>query len=131
MYTLGSGFVPSTIHSGGLRYHGMAPILSNLYHDGLINEARSVLQNDIFAAALQFTRAEGILPAPESAHAIKAAIDEAILCRESGETKNILFGLSGHGNFDLAAYMNFNEGGAADYAPTDAELEQGFQTLIK
>ena len=131
MYTLGSGFMPSKIHSGGLRYHGMSPILSKLYYDGFIDEARAVTQSSVFAAAVQFAKAEGILPAPESAHAIYAAIQEAEKCKESGEAKTILFGLSGHGNFDLGAYMAHNEGEVTDYAPTDAELEMGFATLPK
>jgi tryptophan synthase beta chain len=129
MYTLGSGFVPSSIHSGGLRYHGMSPILSKLYHDGHLDEARSVPQSETFEAAVRFARAEGILPAPESAHAIKVALDEALKCKESGEVKDILFGLSGHGNFDLTAYIKYNEGDVSDYAPSDEELEKGFATL--
>jgi tryptophan synthase beta chain len=129
MYTLGSAFVPNSIHAGGLRYHGMSPILSKLYHDGHIDEARGVMQSDIFTAAIMFTRAEGILPAPESAHAIRAAIDEALKCKENGVSKSILFGLSGHGHFDLTAYTNYNEGKIADYVPTDEELARGFSTL--
>ncbi|MCL2664583.1 MAG: TrpB-like pyridoxal phosphate-dependent enzyme [Defluviitaleaceae bacterium] len=131
MYTLGCGFMPSTIHAGGLRYHGMSPTLSKLYHDGFIDEARGAFQSEIFKAATIFTRAEGILPAPESAHAISAAIDEANKCKETGVAKNILFGLSGHGNFDLGAYMQYMEGNTHDYAPTDNELEKGFASLIK
>ncbi len=131
MYTLGSNFMPSSIHSGGLRYHGMSPILSKLYHDGHIDEARAVYQNSVFEAAKLFAKYETILPAPESAHAIKVAIDEAIKCREEGKTKTILFGLTGHGNFDLAAYTNFNEKKIVDYAPTDEELEASFAQLPK
>ena len=129
MYTLGSGFMPPSIHAGGLRYHGMSPILSKLYHDGLINEARAEKQTEIFEAAEVFARAEGLLPAPESAHAIKAAIDEAITCRESGVSKTILLGLSGHGNFDLGAYIKYNGREMVDYEPTDEELELGFNVL--
>lgn len=124
MYTLGSGFMPNAIHAGGLRYHGMSPILSKLYHDGHIDEARGVPQSEVFKSAEIFTRSEGILPAPESAHAIKVAIDEALRCKESGEAKNILFGLSGHGHFDLTAYMNYKEGKIVDYTPTDEELAE-------
>ena len=129
MYTLGSGFIPGPNHAGGLRYHGMNSVLSQLYHDGYI-EARSYTQNDVFAAALLFSRAEGTLPAPESAHAIKAAIDEALLCKETGEEKTILFGLSGTGYFDLAAYMQYNDGTLTDNIPTDEELEVGFASLV-
>jgi tryptophan synthase beta chain len=129
MYTLGSGFVPNSIHAGGLRYHGMSPILSKLYHEKYIDEARAVTQSSVFEAAVRFTRAEGILPAPESAHAIRIAIDEALRCKETGESKSILFGLSGHGNFDLSAYINYNEGKIVDYIPTDEELEKGFASL--
>lgn len=131
MYTLGSGFIPSNIHAGGLRYHGMSPILSKLYHSGALDEARSATQNDIFRAALIFAGEEGIIPAPESAHAIKVAIDEALRLKESGESKTILFGLSGHGHFDMGAYMRYNEGDMVDYIPTDEELELGFATLPK
>lgn len=130
MYTLGCHFVPSSIHAGGLRYHGMSPIISQLYHDGLI-EATAVYQNSVFEAAKLFAKYETILPAPESAHAIKTAIDEALKCKETGEVKTILFGLSGNGNMDLAAYQNFNEGNIVDYAPTDEELEVGFSHLPK
>ncbi len=129
MYTLGAGFIPSSIHAGGLRYHGMSPILSKLYHDGFIDEARAVFQSSIFEAAITFAKAEGILPAPESSHAISVAIDEAIKCRKTGEEKTILFCLSGHGNFDLGAYMQYNEGKVEDYAPTDEELQKGFESL--
>ena len=131
MYTLGSGFIPSSIHAGGLRYHGMSPIVSKLYHDKYIDEARAVYQNDIFKAAITFTKTEAILPAPESAHAIKVAIDEALKCKETGEEKTILFGLTGNGSFDLAAYMNYLDNNIQDYAPTDEELQKGFDTLPK
>ena len=124
MYTLGARFMPSNIHAGGLRYHGMAPIVSKLYHDGLIDEARAERQTEVFKAAVDFAKAEALIPAPESAHAIKAAIDEAIKCREEGKAKTILFGLSGHGNLDLSAYNNYLDGGLEDYIPTDAELEE-------
>ncbi|MDR1560158.1 MAG: TrpB-like pyridoxal phosphate-dependent enzyme [Clostridiales bacterium] len=128
MYTLGCGFIPSSIHAGGLRYHGMSPILSKLYHDGYLS-ARAVYQTGVFEAAVFFAKYETILPAPESAHAIRAAMDEAIRCRKSGEAKTILFGLSGHGNFDLAAYMEYNMKKIVDYAPSDEELERGFAGL--
>ena len=128
MYTLGSGFIPAPNHAGGLRYHGMSPILSHLYHDGLM-EARSVEQTSVFAAAEEFARVEGILPAPESSHAIKVAMDEAIKCRETGEEKTIVFGLTGTGYFDLYAYQQFNDGAMSDYIPTDEELQQGFDSL--
>lgn len=130
MYTLGSGFIPSPNHAGGLRYHGMSPILSKLYHDGYF-EARSVEQTKVFEAAVEFARCEGILPAPESSHALKVAMDEAIKCRESGEKKTIIFGLSGTGYFDMSAYMNYGEGTMTDYIPTDEDLEKGFATLPK
>ena len=121
MYTLGSGFIPSASHSGGLRYHGMSSTLSELYHQGLM-EARSVSQVQVFEAARFFARAEGILPAPESAHAIRAAIDEALRCKESGKSERIVFGLTGTGYFDMAAYGRFNDGLMTDSAPTDEEL---------
>lgn len=130
MYTLGSGFIPSANHAGGLRYHGMSSILSQLYHDGLI-EARSVEQTKVFEAAEQFARVEGILPAPESSHAIRVAIDEALKCKETGEEKTILFGLTGTGYFDMYAYEAFNDGTMSDYIPTDADLEKGFAGLPK
>ena len=130
MYTLGSNFIPSANHAGGLRYHGMSPILSQLYHDGYM-EARSVEQTAVFEAAEQFARVEGILPAPESSHAIKAAIDEALKCKETGEEKTILFGLTGTGYFDMVAYQKFNDGEMSDYIPTDEELEKSFATLPK
>ncbi|MGM9573857.1 MAG: TrpB-like pyridoxal phosphate-dependent enzyme [Hominicoprocola sp.] len=128
MYTLGSGFMPSPIHAGGLRFHGMSPTLSQLYHDGLM-EARAVKQTEVFEAAEQFARVEGILPAPESSHAIRVAIDEAIKCRETGEAKNIVFGLTGTGYFDLYAYEKFNDGQMVDSELTDEEIERGFATL--
>lgn len=128
MYTLGNGFIPSASHAGGLRYHGMSGVLSQLYHDGLM-EARSVGQTEVFAAAQEFARVEGILPAPESAHAIKVALDEAKKCREIGEEKTIVFGLTGTGYFDMVAYGKFNDGVMEDYIPTDAELEAGFATM--
>ena len=121
MYTLGSEFMPSPNHAGGLRYHGMSSILSQLYDDGLM-EARSVEQTSVFAAAQTFARVEGILPAPESSHAIKVAIDEALKCKETGEEKTILFGLTGTGYFDMYAYKAFNDGTMSDYIPTDEEI---------
>ena len=131
MYTLGSAFIPSPDHAGGLRYHGMSPILSQLYHDGILDEARSVKQTEVFEAAVQFAKAEGILPAPESAHAIRAAIDEAVKCKGTGEAKTILFGLSGTGYFDMTAYMAYNAGLMTDYVPTEADLQRGFDTIPK
>lgn len=128
MYTLGSGFIPSANHAGGLRYHGMSSVLSELYDQGLM-EARSVEQTEVFRASEEFARVEGILPAPESSHAIKAAMDEAIKCRETGEEKTILFGLTGTGYFDLKAYENFNNGTMTDYIPTDEELAASFAKL--
>jgi len=130
MYTLGSGFIPSSNHAGGLRYHGMSSTLSQLYDDGLM-EARSVEQTSVFEAAEQFARIEGILPAPESAHAIRVAIDEAVRCRETGEEKTIVFGLTGTGYFDMVAYEKYNNGEMTDYIPTDEELEAGFAGLPK
>ncbi len=130
MYTLGCEFMPSPDHAGGLRYHGMSPILSKLYHDGYMR-VEAVKQTDVFAAAVEFARCEGILPAPESSHAIKAAMDEAIKCRETGEQKTILFGLTGTGYFDLAAYKQFNEGTLSSTIPTDADLERGFASIPK
>ena len=130
MYTLGSSFIPSPNHAGGLRFHGMSSVLSQLYHDGYM-EARAVEQTSVFEAAEQFARIEGILPAPESSHAIRAAIDEAIRCRETGEEKTILFGLTGTGYFDLTAYQAFNDGKMTDYIPTDEELAQSIATLPK
>jgi tryptophan synthase beta chain len=131
MYTLGSGFMPSAIHAGGLRYHGMSPILSKLYHDGHIDEARGVHQTAVFEAAVQFAKHEAILPAPESSHAIRVAMDEALKCKETGEEKVIVFGLTGHGSFDMMAYMSYLDGSMTDYIPTDEELERGFASLPK
>lgn len=128
MYTLGSGFMPSPNHAGGLRYHGMSSVLSELHHQGLM-EARSVTQTEVFEAAEQFARIEGILPAPESAHAIRVAIDEAIKCKETGEEKTILFGLTGTGYFDMFAYEKFHNNEMSDYIPTDEELEKSFANL--
>ena len=130
MYTLGSGFIPSSDHAGGLRFHGMSPIVSKLYDDGYL-EARSVVQTKVFEAATLFSRSEGILPAPESAHAIYGAIDEAIKCKETGEKKTIVFGLTGTGYFDMTAYMSYNNGEMTDYIPTDEDLEKGFASLPK
>ncbi len=121
MYTLGSGFIPSANHAGGLRYHGMSPILSKLYHDGYM-EAVSYEQTQVFDAAVQFARIETILPAPESAHAIRCAMDEAIKCRETGEAKNILFGLTGTGYFDMSAYSSYLDHTMTDYVPKDSEI---------
>ena len=123
MYTLGSQFMPSPSHAGGLRYHGMSSILSQLYHDGYI-EARSVEQTAVFEAAELFCRVEGTLPAPESSHAIRVAIDEALKCKESGEEKTILFGLTGTGYFDMMSYQKFNEGPMSDYIPTDEDIRK-------
>lgn len=128
MYTLGSEFIPSSSHSGGLRYHGMSAVLSQLYADKLI-EARSVKQTEVFAAAEEFARIEGILPAPESSHAIKAAIDEALKCKETGDAKTILFGLTGTGYFDMTAYQAYNDGKMTDYVPTEAEIARGLEGI--
>lgn len=128
MYTLGSGFMPAANHAGGLRYHGMSSVLSQLYHDGYM-EARTVKQTEVFEAAEMFARVEGILPAPESSHAIKAAVDEALRCKESGEEKTILFGLTGTGYFDMKAYEAFNNGTMSDYVPTDEDLKRGFDAI--
>ena len=128
MYTLGSGFIPAPNHAGGLRYHGMSGVLSELYDQGLI-EARSVVQTDVFEAAEAFARVEGILPAPESSHAIKVAMDEAIKCRETGEEKTIVFGLTGTGYFDMYAYEKFNDGKMTDFIPSDEDLKKSFETL--
>lgn len=125
MYTLGSGFIPSASHAGGLRYHGMNSCLSELYDQGLM-EARSVEQTEVFASAKEFAKVEGILPAPESSHAIKVAIDEALKCKETGEEKTILFGLTGTGYFDMMSYGKFNNGEMKDYIPTDEEIQAGF-----
>lgn len=129
MYTLGCEFVPSPNHAGGLRYHGMSPILSKLYHDGYLDEARAVEQTSIFDAATLFAKYETILPAPESSHAIRVAIDEAIKCKETGEAKTILFGLTGTGYFDMQAYMLYESGKMSDYIPTDEDLKKGFDAL--
>ena len=128
MYTLGAGFIPSPNHAGGLRFHGMSPVLSQLYHDGYM-EAVAVEQTAVFEAAEFFARTEGILPAPESSHAIKVAIDEAKKCKETGEAKNIVFGLTGTGYFDLVAYEQFNNGAMTDHIPTDEELAVGLAAL--
>jgi len=130
MYTLGSGFIPSANHAGGLRYHGMSPIVSELYDQGLI-EARSVEQTSVFEAAELFARVEGILPAPESSHAIRVALDEALKCKQTGEEKTILFGLTGTGYFDLVAYQNFNDGVMSDFIPTDEQIAASLATLPK
>ena len=130
MYTLGSGFIPSASHAGGLRYHGMSPVLSRLYHDGMM-EAVSVEQTSVFEAAVLFARVEGILPAPESSHAIRVAIDQALRCRETGEEKTIVFGLTGTGYFDMFAYERYNNGEMSDYIPTEEELAAGFAGLPK
>ena len=130
MYTLGSGFIPSANHAGGLRYHGMSSTLSELYDQGLM-EAVSVKQTDVFEAAEYFARVEGILPAPESSHAIRVAIDEALKCKETGEEKTIVFGLTGTGYFDMVAYEKFHEGEMSDYIPTDDELQSYREKLPK
>ena len=130
MYTLGSGFIPSPSHAGGLRYHGMTSTPSQLYDDGLM-EARSVIQTDVFAAAEQFARVEGILPAPESSHAIKVAIDEAMKCKQTGEAKTIVFGLTGTGYFDMMSYEKFHDGKMSDYIPSDEEIAVGLSGLPK
>ncbi|MBQ9796971.1 MAG: TrpB-like pyridoxal phosphate-dependent enzyme [Clostridia bacterium] len=130
MYTLGSGFIPAATHAGGLRYHGMSSTLSELYDEGLM-EARTVKQTEVFAAAEYFARIEGILPAPESSHAIKVAIDEAMKCRETGEEKVIVFGLTGTGYFDMMSYEKFHDGRMTDYAPTDDEIAAGLSKIPK
>ena len=130
MYTLGSQFIPSANHAGGLRFHGMSTILSQLYHDGYM-EARAVQQTSVFEAAEMFARVEGTLPAPESSHAIRAAIDEALKCKETGESKTILFGLTGTGYFDLKAYESFNDGTMSDVIPTDADIAESLSKLPK
>ena len=129
MYTLGCEFIPSANHAGGLRYHGMSPVVSKLYHDGYLNEARSYEQTKVFEAATYFSRCEGILPAPESSHAIKAAIDEAVKCKETGEEKTIFFGLTGTGYFDMTAYESYKAGTMTDYVPTDEDLEKAFANI--
>lgn len=131
MYTLGAEFIPSPSHAGGLRYHGMSPILSQLYHDGFIDEARAVEQTKVFEAAELFAKTETILPAPESSHAIRAAIDEALRCKEEGKAETILFNLTGTGYFDMTAYMSHRDGTMNDIIPTDADLELGFSQLPK
>ena len=128
MYTLGSSFIPSANHAGGLRYHGMSPTLSELYDQGLM-EARAVEQTSVFEAAEYFAKVEGILPAPESSHAIRVALDEAIKCRETGEHKTILFGLTGTGYFDLVAYQRYNDGEMCDYIPTDEDIAASLSKL--
>lgn len=130
MYTLGSGFIPSANHSGGLRYHGMNSTLSELYHQGLM-EATSVKQTEVFEAAEYFAKIEGILPAPESSHAIRVAIDEANRCKETGEEKTIVFGLTGTGYFDMVAYGKFHDGEMSDYIPTEEELSISRDKLPK
>ena len=130
MYTLGSGYIPSASHAGGLRYHGMSSVVSEIYDQGLM-EARSVTQTEVFAAAKMFAQVEGILPAPESSHAIKVAIDEAMKCKETGEAKNIVFGLTGTGYFDMYAYQKFNDGVMSDYIPTDDEIAAALAKLPK
>lgn len=128
MYTLGSNFIPSSSHAGGLRYHGMSSTLSQLYADGLM-EATTVTQTEVFEAAQMFAKVEGILPAPESSHAIRVAINEAMKCKETGEEKTIVFGLTGTGYFDMVAYGKYNDGEMSDYIPTDEELEKSFALL--
>ncbi len=128
MYTLGCGFMPSASHAGGLRYHGMSPIISRLYHDGYIR-AVAVEQSKVFDAAIKFAKCEGILPAPESAHAIRVAVDEALKCKETGKKKKILFGLTGTGYFDLSAYKKYNDGEMSDSIPTDEDLAKGFASI--
>ncbi len=130
MYTLGSGFIPSASHAGGLRYHGMSSVVSELYHQGFLT-ARSVEQTEVFQAAQTFAKVEGILPAPESSHAIKVAMDEALKCKETGEAKNIVFGLTGTGYFDMMAYQRFNDGQMRDAIPSDEELAKAIQALPK
>ncbi len=130
MYTLGSGFMPAASHAGGLRYHGMSSIVSQLYHDGLM-EATSVEQTRVFEAAVQFAKVEGILPAPESSHAIRVAMDEALKCKETGEGKTIVFGLTGTGYFDMVSYQRFNDGVMSDYIPTDEEIAEAVAKLPK
>ena len=130
MYTLGSSFMPAPNHAGGLRYHGMSSIVSQLYDDGLLT-ARAVEQTEVFRAAEEFCRVEGILPAPESSHAIRVAIDEALKCKETGEAKNIVFGLTGTGYFDMVAYGKYNDGKMSDYIPTDEEIAQSLAQTPK
>ena len=129
MYTLGCGFMPAPNHAGGLRFHGMSPIVSKLYHDGYLDEARTVEQTRVFGAAVRFAKVEGILPAPESSHAIYVAIEEALKCKETGESKNIFFGLTGTGYFDMSAYCSYREGTMTDYIPTDEDIRKGLAGL--
>ena len=129
MYTLGCEFVPSSIHAGGLRYHGMSPIISKLYHDGYIDEAIAVGQKEVFDAATFFAKHEAILPAPESSHAIRVAIDEALKCKETGESKTILFNLTGTGYFDMSAYMTYNSGDMVNVPLTEESLQKGFESI--
>jgi tryptophan synthase beta chain len=128
MYTLGSSFIPSASHAGGLRYHGMSSVLSELYAQGLM-EARSVGQTAVFEAATMFARTEWTLPAPESAHAIRAAVDEALRCKREGKSETIVLGLTGTGYFDMMSYGRFNEGKMEDYIPTDGEIAAGLSLL--
>ena len=130
MYTIGSSYIPAPNHAGGLRFHGMSPVLSQLYHDKYM-EAVAVKQTDVFEAAEYFARCEGILPAPESSHAILAAINEAKKCKETGEEKTILFGLTGTGYFDMVAYEKFHDGDMTNYIPTDEELQASIAKLPK
>ncbi|MCQ2235624.1 MAG: TrpB-like pyridoxal phosphate-dependent enzyme [Bacteroidales bacterium] len=130
MYTLGSGFIPSASHAGGLRFHGMCPTLSELYDQGMM-EAVAVEQTSVFEAATMFARVEGLLPAPESSHAIRVAIDEALKCKQTGEKKKILFGLTGTGYFDLVAYQKYNDGEMGDYIPTDEDIQKGWASMPK
>lgn len=130
MYTLGSSFIPSASHAGGLRYHGMSSVVSELYDQGILS-ARSVEQTEVFRAAQMFAKIEGILPAPESSHAIKVAVDEALKCKETGEGKNIVFGLTGTGYFDMVAYQKYNDGEMGDYIPTDEEIAQALSKVPK
>jgi tryptophan synthase beta chain len=130
MYTLGHDFVPAGIHAGGLRYHGASPIVSQLYQDGLI-EAKAYGQKSVFEAAVMFSKSEGIIPAPESSHAVKAAIDEALRCKESGESKVILFNLSGHGYFDMTAYDNYFAGKLDDIEYSEDAVKESMKTLPK
>jgi tryptophan synthase beta chain len=130
MYTLGSQFIPSANHAGGLRFHGISPILAQLYHDGYF-EARAVEQSSVFEAATQFARTEGILPAPESSHAIRVALDEAIKCKESGEEKTIIFNLTGTGYYDLKAYQQYNDKTMTDVIPSDDAIKDSLSKLPK
>ena len=131
MYTVGSEYIPSPSHAGGLRYHGMSPIVSQLYHDGFIDEARAVEQTKVFEAANIFAKTETILPAPESSHAIRVAIDEALKCKETGEAKTIAFNLTGTGYFDMTAYASYKDGTMTDYEPSDEDIANGIAQLPK